>query len=409
MTSLRQSTDATTNTPATGEWRTARLGDICNVQLGKMLSPASKTGTESFPYLRNANVQWRGFDLSDVAEMDFSEAEREKFALRAGDLLVCEGGEPGRAAIWDGSISPCFYQKALHRLRPLDTSTDPRIIMYRLRLGALTSEFTESHAKTTIAHLPAVRLNALRVSLPSPSEQARLADILDDQMALINRARAAVEQQLQAATTLAPAYLRAAFESDDAKAWPSTTLADVLALRKDVVHPYDSPIGPATFVGLEHIESHTGVRAGSVGVEMSLLTGRKPQFFVGDIVYGYLRPYLNKVWLADFDGLCSVDQYVFKVRERAVPEFVAWFMRSPTYLQRAPIDTSPGQLPRIRTEEVFSVEFGLPAPAEQRRVADDIAGMMRSSAKVVAGVEEQRRALDTLEEASLRAAFRGET
>jgi type I restriction enzyme S subunit len=83
-----------------------------------MLSPKSKTGVGSFPYLPNQNVQWQGFKLDDLATMDFSEREREKFRLLPGDLLICEGGEPGRSAVWQGILQDCYYQKALHRLRP---------------------------------------------------------------------------------------------------------------------------------------------------------------------------------------------------------------------------------------------------------------------------------------------------
>ena len=130
------------------------------------------------------------------------------------------------------------------------------------------------------------------------------------------------------------------------RGWKLTKLGDCIELRRDVVHPRDNPKGQARFVGLEHIKSGTGLRIGEVSVNLAELTGRKPRFCKGDIVYGYLRPYLNKVWVAEFDGLCSVDQYVFKVEEdKADAEFLAWFMRSPTYLARAPIDTTPGQLP----------------------------------------------------------------
>ncbi len=95
---------------------------------------------------------------------------------------------------------------------------------------------------------------------------------------------------------------------------PTTmSLGHLLQLRKEVVHPRDKPEGTAVFVGLEHIEPATGRRIGSVEIEKSQLTGRKPAFRKGDIVYGYLRPYLNKVWIAEFDGLCSVDQYVYLV------------------------------------------------------------------------------------------------
>ena len=107
---------------------------------------------------------------------------------------------------------------------------------------------------------------------------------------------------------------------------------------------------------------------------MSQLTGRKPRFYKDDIVYGYLRPYLNKVWIAEFDGLCSVDQYVYQVDTvKADTGFVAAYMLSPMCLAVAPIDTTPGQLPRIRTEEVASVETSLPSLVEQRRIMRIIA------------------------------------
>ncbi len=125
------------------EWPKRRLGAICHIQLGKMLSPASKTGNESYPYLRNANVQWGRFDLRDMLHMDFNTAEREKFSLLPGDLLVCEGGEPGRAAVWNAQIDPCYYQKALHRLRSVSDLVDPYFIMYRLWMGALQGEFID--------------------------------------------------------------------------------------------------------------------------------------------------------------------------------------------------------------------------------------------------------------------------
>ncbi len=87
----------------------------------------------------------------------------------------------------------------------------------------------------------------------------------------------------------------------------TVTLGEVLTPRNEIVHPRDNPTGPDVFVGLEHIEPGTGRRLGSEPMEKSTMTGRKARFKAGDIVYGYLRPYLNKVWLADFDGLCSVD------------------------------------------------------------------------------------------------------
>jgi len=142
---------------------------------------------------------------------------------------------------------------------------------------------------------------------------------------------------------------------------------------------------------------------------MSELTGRKPRFYKGDIVYGYLRPYLNKVWVADFDGLCSVDQYVYSVdASKADITFLSWFMRSPIYLERAPIDTTPGQLPRIRTEEVATVELNLPPPMVQRHIAAILSEQMAATERLRKSLETQLGAINKLPAALLRRAFRGE-
>jgi type I restriction enzyme S subunit len=148
-----------------------------------------------------------------------------------------------------------------------------------------------------------------------------------------------------------------------------TALGEVIEFRNEIIHPKNRPKGIVTFVGLEHIESDTGVRIGSVQVRLEEMTGRRARFRAGDIVYGYLRPYLNKVWIAEFEGICSVDQYVFKVRSIADRNYVAHFLRSPEFLRTAPVDSTPGQLPRIRSGEIAGTRIPFPSPDEQRRIA----------------------------------------
>jgi type I restriction enzyme, S subunit len=146
-------------------------------------------------------------------------------------------------------------------------------------------------------------------------------------------------------------------------------LGDVLVFRNDIVHPRDNPRGGATFVGLEHIERDTGVRIGSEAIKLEEMSGRRSRFKKGDIVYGYLRPYLNKVWIADLDGICSVDQYVFQVTPKNDLSYIAHYLRSEIFLKTAPIDGTPGQLPRIRSGEITATPIPLPPLAEQRRIA----------------------------------------
>lgn len=146
-------------------------------------------------------------------------------------------------------------------------------------------------------------------------------------------------------------------------------LGDVIDFRNDIVHPRDNPRGTSVFVGLEHIERDTGIRIGSERINLQEMTGRRARFYAGDIVYGYLRPYLNKVWIAEFDGICSVDQYVFTVRTGASRSYVAHFLRSAEFLQTAPISSAPGQLPRIRSGEISATPIPFPSLDEQQRIA----------------------------------------
>lgn len=146
-------------------------------------------------------------------------------------------------------------------------------------------------------------------------------------------------------------------------------IGDVLSFRNDIVHPKNSPSGRCTFVGLEHIQSNTGQRIGSESVLLEELSGRRARFKQGDIVYGYLRPYLNKVWVAEFDGICSVDQYVLKASVGVDLSYLSYYLRSAQFLQSAFVQDSPGQLPRIRSGELTQTPIPVPSLGEQRRIA----------------------------------------
>lgn len=163
-------------------WEVVYVGDLLTVELGKMLSPKSRRGVNPRLYLRNKNVQWGRFDLSDVFQMDFTDHEFERFRLKLGDILVCEGGEPGRTAVWEGEIPDCCYQKALHRLRPKDGKrVHPRYYLYWATAAfTLFRTHKPTGTKTTIAHLPKEKLEVMEMALPKLSEQKRIVEILDN-------------------------------------------------------------------------------------------------------------------------------------------------------------------------------------------------------------------------------------
>jgi type I restriction enzyme, S subunit len=146
-----------------------------SVRLGKMLDTKRFTGTSLLPYLRNTDVQWDQINTEGLPEMDISPDERHRYTVKLGDLLVCEGGEVGRAAIWEQS-GVVGYQKALHRLRPYDGERDrPRFLYFLLRALADLGLFKADGSQNTIAHLTAEKLRRLRLPFPPTQEQEAIA------------------------------------------------------------------------------------------------------------------------------------------------------------------------------------------------------------------------------------------
>ena len=189
------------------DWEVVRLGEIYEVQLGKMLSPKARQGKNPRPYLTNRNVRWGEFDLSDLPTMDFDHREIEKFHLRPGDLLVCEGGDTGRAAVWLGEIADCYYQKALHRLRPTSEDAISGFMLAVLMSYATKGILLEHSERTSIPHLTRERLLRMRIANPSRSEQEHIVAVLRSAATRIREAHAEREALAVLKTSVAAALL----------------------------------------------------------------------------------------------------------------------------------------------------------------------------------------------------------
>lgn len=173
-------------------WPIVRLAEVAETALGKMLDKAKTKGHAHVPYLRNVNVQWGRIDTDDLLTMELAEDERERFAVRAGDLLVCEGGEIGRCAIWHGRTDYLAYQKALHRIRPSD-KLDTQFLRYLMEHHSLSGQLAKLATGTTIAHLPQQQLRRVPVPLPPLDEQHRIVDLLEDHLSRLDAADAYLE------------------------------------------------------------------------------------------------------------------------------------------------------------------------------------------------------------------------
>ena len=166
--------------PKGWEWTT--VGETCETHLGKMLDKLKNEGYY-MSYLRNINVRWGCFDLTDVLKMRFKDDEVERYMIEKGDLVLCEGGEPGRCAIWD-KANPIMFQKALHRIR-CHGGVLNEYLKYVIEDYAKANKLEEYYTGSTIKHLTGESLVSILFPLPPVKEQERIVQEIQRYLSLV--------------------------------------------------------------------------------------------------------------------------------------------------------------------------------------------------------------------------------
>lgn len=411
-------------------WEWARLGSIAESDLGKMLDAAKNKGLPR-PYLRNINVRWGVFDLTDLLEMRIQDEEVERYSVQKGDLVVCEGGEPGRCAIWEAE-NGIFFQKALHRVRPhLVSSEYLYLVIYALSLSGFTERYFTG---TTIKHLTGQALKALLIPIPPIYEQGRICraankalgivddieknnEVLiptlslaktrildlairgllvpqspDDEPAsvLLDCIRAEKEKLIKRGRIKCDKRESIIFRGDDNSyylqtgnlieslsdwgfddlpdSWAICCLGEICDYGNCINVETDSIDDDAWMLDLEDIEKNTGKVLVRVKKRDRNAASTKHQFHAGQVLYSKLRPYLNKVVLADQDGFCTSEILPLEFECIVVPEYARYYLMSPAFLRYANHCSYGVKMPRLGTADGKKAIVPLPPYKEQERI-----------------------------------------
>lgn len=200
-------------------WKLPALALRYKIELGKMLDEKQITKQHLTPYLRNVDVQWGKINFEDLPEMDIAPHEFSRYAIEEGDVLVCEGGEVGRAAIVGSQTSVLGFQKALHRLRATTAEESPQFIFYTMMWAANTGIFNEE-GNSTIAHLTAEKLRRYRFPQPPLAEQAAIVERLGIATEQIRRLLDKAESAITRLTEYRSALITAATTGKiDVRGW----------------------------------------------------------------------------------------------------------------------------------------------------------------------------------------------
>lgn len=216
-------------------WEKVRLGDVTDSCLGKMLDQHKNKG-DLHPYLANINVRWGNFELDNLPQMRFEDSENERYGIQYGDLIVCEGGEPGRCAIWKEQIPNMKIQKALHRIRVHDC-LDYRYLYYWFLWAGKRGELEQYFTGSTIKHMPGEKLKSIVIDMPPLNTQRYIASILSAYDDLIENNQKQIKLLEEAAQRLYkewfvdlrfPGWENTKIVDGVPEGWTVTTLDDVI-------------------------------------------------------------------------------------------------------------------------------------------------------------------------------------
>lgn len=395
-------------------WKVMPLKFAADTTLGKMLTRKEREGYHLRPYLRSKNVQWERVDVHDVNEMWFSAKELEQYRLQEGDIVVSEGGEVGRSALWRGEIDECYIQNSVHKIS-VHPENDPRYFLYHFVLHGKGGYFDAAVNRVSIAHLTQEKLREVPFLLPPPEEQRILADYLDRKTAEID-ALVAKKQRLiallkeQRAAVINRAVTKGLDPSapmkDSGIAWlgevPEHYSVEKLRRNWKVV---DCKHLTPTYVEAGYpVVSTTEVKPGRLQLNGSRFTtedeylvfvegGRLPKR--GDIIYSR-NASVGSAAYVDTDELFCMGQDVCLITSEDQDQlFLNYQLNSPVVTQQLESMLVGATFKRINVGQINQFIVVRPPFEEQKRISDYLD---RKTAEIDAIIQREQRLIDLLQE-----------
>lgn len=367
-------------------WPSVRLDHVAELCLGKMLDKEKNKG-ELRPYLANMNVRWGSFELQDLREMRFEERELERYGLRFGDIVMCEGGEPGRCAIWTDEVPGMMIQKALHRIRPME-GIDGHYLFYALAHGVQSGSFDEYMTGSGIRHLPGNQVAKLEVLTPSPDEQRRIAEVLRS----VDEAAAAADAVARQWETTFSTLMDAAFTEGE----PSS-LGDLCSLiyRYPGFYGFDQLKEGVPVIRGEHL------RAGRISTDWADFYYVDPEFSarfpktilqLNDVVMS-VRGTVGTtavVGASHIGSQISPNLIRFVANPaKIIPPLLYYAVQSAVAHMRRTIINAQA-LPAINAGDIKRVEIALPPLHKQTELLAQLNGAAEATAQAVSAVRQAR-------------------
>jgi type I restriction enzyme S subunit len=379
-------------------WEIKKLGEIGKVSMCKRVFKEDTTSEGDIPFYKIGTF---GKSPDAFITKEKYDEFRSKFAFpKKGDILISASGTIGRRVRYDGE--PAYFQDS--NIVWIDNNEKHVLNDYLYRFYEICN--WQSTKGATISRLYNDNLRQIEIPFPkSLSEQQRIVSILDEAFAAISKAKANAEQNLKNAKELFESYLEGVFASTGSgtnrDGWEEKRLGEVIEYDKNQNNHKGLP-----YVGLENIESNTGRFIGSL--EPQIVKSSTFYFTEKHVLYGRLRPYLNKVLLPDFKGHCSTEIFPIKVGKQVSREFLFYWFITGSTVKKIDATWTGARMPRANMNQVLEFDFGFPPLKEQQTIVRQLDALRAETQKLEAVYQQKIANLEELKKSILQKAFNGE-
>lgn len=352
-------------------WRTVKLGDLCEV-VTKGTTPTSvgfKFESEGINFVKVESLAADSTFINSKFAKVTSECHEalKRSQLKEGDILFSIAGALGRTAIVTEDILPANTNQALAIVRLKESvEVDKRFLLYVLNSQSTREQSDLNKGGVAQQNLSLTQLKNYAISLPPLAEQQRIVAKLDAAFAEIERAMEVAAEKEKQSGQLADAALDEIANLDG----EIVTLAQVCSIEAALVSPTETPYRHQKHIGAGNIISVSNQLVDVMTAEQEKLTSSKYPFDESSVLYSKIRPYLRKVHLPEFEGICSADMYpLVPDRNKMTRQFLFYLLLSNHFTNHAIAGSARAGMPKVNRNHLFAYQFSLPSVMTQKAFA----------------------------------------
>jgi len=384
-------------------WQIVKLSELIDVQNGFAFNSRDYSESGNF-LMRIGNVQNGYISTEDTKFVKLpTDGSLDRFILIKDDILVSLTGNVGRVGVIQESHLPAALNQRVARISIHKNSPVSReLILHFLYSDWFRDALIRAGHGAAQQNVSTKDLVEIEIPVPPLDEQKRIVALLDEAFENIATAKANTEKNLQNAKALFESQLQSIFCKDASlkKGWQIKKLGSICAFdKKQGMHD------GLPYVGLEHIESHT---ARFIGIsEPCSVKSTTFRFSDKHVLYGRLRPYLNKALAPDFEGHCSTEIFPLKPSNNLLRKYLLFWLLADDTCRRVNATCSGARMPRAQMNQVLGFEIPLPTVNEQERIVTQLNLLREEIQNLTIIYQRKIDALDALKKSLLHQAFTG--